>query len=140
MYIFIGYSMYIISKSFNFEASHFLTHVPDGHPCRNLHGHSYTVELELKAYSTELLNNQWVKDFRELESFKQLIDKEFDHKHITPQILDKVAGLEPGTIKQTTSENIAYALYQWCSKQEWPIYKVTVSETPKSRASFFFNL
>jgi hypothetical protein len=30
---------------FRFEAAHLLPHVPDGHKCRRLHGHSFKVEL-----------------------------------------------------------------------------------------------
>ena len=34
-----------VSKRFSFEAAHSLPHLPAGHKCRNLHGHSYVVEV-----------------------------------------------------------------------------------------------
>ena len=135
--------MYTISKQFEFEAAHRLTHVPEGHPCGNVHGHSYFVEVELFDKTNILLPDQWVKDFRELEPLNELIKTKFDHQFLTPQLLNEVAGFhnmilehKRNLIKQTTSENMAYAIYCWCLRQDWPVSKVTVSETRKSRASF----
>ena len=131
--------MYTISKQFEFEAAHQLTNVEDPHPCSRLHGHSYLVDIELFTNSNALLPNQWVKDFRELEPFAELIKAKFDHRFITPELLNEVAGFDEEThaIEQTTSENMAFALFHWCHLQfKWPVSKVTVSETRKSRASF----
>lgn len=35
-----------ISKTFDFDAAHFLPNVPDGHKCKRMHGHTYRVEVE----------------------------------------------------------------------------------------------
>ncbi len=34
-------------KDFTFEAAHHLPHVPEGHKCGRLHGHSFMVRLEI---------------------------------------------------------------------------------------------
>ena len=34
-------------KDFQFEAAHRLPHVPEGHKCGRLHGHSFMVRLEV---------------------------------------------------------------------------------------------
>ena len=34
-------------KDFTFEAAHRLPHVPEGHKCGRLHGHSFMVRLEI---------------------------------------------------------------------------------------------
>ncbi len=128
-------SMYTISKQFEFEAAHQLTNVEAPHPCSQLHGHSYLVDIELFTNSNDLLPNQWVKDFRELEPFAELIKSKFDHQFITAELLNDVTGTGE-LIKQTTSENMAYAFYRWCLNVGWFVSKVTVSETRKSRASF----
>jgi 6-pyruvoyltetrahydropterin/6-carboxytetrahydropterin synthase len=36
-----------IVRRYDFEAAHFLPHVPDGHKCKTMHGHSYVVEVHL---------------------------------------------------------------------------------------------
>ena len=41
--------MYRISKIFTFEAAHYLPHVPPGHKCGQLHGHSYRLEIILQG-------------------------------------------------------------------------------------------
>ena len=41
--------MYRISKQFTFSASHELAQMPDGHPCKRVHGHNYVVEVELSS-------------------------------------------------------------------------------------------
>ena len=37
----------MIEKIFSFDSAHFLPHVPDDHKCRNLHGHTYTLKVEV---------------------------------------------------------------------------------------------
>ena len=34
-----------ISKTFDFDAAHWLPHVADGHKCKRMHGHTYRVEV-----------------------------------------------------------------------------------------------
>ena len=41
--------MYTIAKQFSFSASHVIDGVPEDHPCGRLHGHNYTVEVQLAA-------------------------------------------------------------------------------------------
>jgi 6-pyruvoyltetrahydropterin/6-carboxytetrahydropterin synthase len=36
-----------IVRRYDFEAAHFLPHVPDGHKCKTMHGHSYVVEVHI---------------------------------------------------------------------------------------------
>ena len=60
---------YRIRKRFDFEAAHSLPQVPEGHKCRNLHGHSYKVDVFVS--STELDEHGFVIDFGELKEFKK---------------------------------------------------------------------
>ncbi len=62
---------YTIGKWFHFEAAHSLPHLPAGHKCRNLHGHSYRVQLVL---SGELDDFGFVTDYGDLREFQSLID------------------------------------------------------------------
>lgn len=116
--------MYKISKEYHFSASHQLPQLPKDHPCANLHGHNYVVEVEL---CSERLNEYgFVQDYRDLDALKAYIDSTFDHKH-----LNDVLGND-----NVTAEQIAKHFYDWC-KARWPeTAAVRVSETPKSKAEY----
>jgi len=36
-----------IQRRYDFEAAHRLPHVPEGHKCKTMHGHSYTIVIQL---------------------------------------------------------------------------------------------
>lgn len=38
-----------ISRSYTFEAAHFLPDLPPNHKCRRMHGHSYRVEIRISG-------------------------------------------------------------------------------------------
>ncbi|VEA32982.1 6-pyruvoyl tetrahydrobiopterin synthase [Salmonella enterica subsp. enterica] len=47
-------------KDFTFEAAHRLPHVPEGHKCGRLHGHSFMVRLELPVKSIRIPVGLWI--------------------------------------------------------------------------------
>jgi len=51
--------MTYIWKLFNFDAAHYLPHVPDGHKCKRLHGHSYWVRITCKGDLDERHMDGW---------------------------------------------------------------------------------
>jgi 6-pyruvoyltetrahydropterin/6-carboxytetrahydropterin synthase len=115
--------MYIISKEFHFSASHVLNGLPDIHPCSRLHGHNYIITVFLK--SEHLNSNGFVKDYRELDIIKKYIDEVLDHRHLNDQI--------PAN---PTAENIAKHIYNMARSYCPEVYKVSVSETPKTNATY----
>ncbi|VTM90831.1 6-carboxy-5,6,7,8-tetrahydropterin synthase [Raoultella ornithinolytica] len=52
-------------KDFTFEAAHHLPHVPEGHKCGRLHGHSFMVRLEITGEVDP--HTGWIMDFAELK-------------------------------------------------------------------------
>ena len=60
--------MYVIGKTFSFAAAHFLTCVPPSHKCARLHGHTYTVTVELAA---EHLRNCMVVDLAPMRTCRK---------------------------------------------------------------------
>lgn len=116
--------MYIISKEFHFSSSHILTGLKPGHPCERLHGHNYVVVFYFK--SEELNEVGFVIDYRDLDPIKQYLDDVFDHRHLN----DVLPGLNP------TAENIARFLYTEFKPQFVQLFKVEVSETPKTKAFY----
>lgn len=115
--------MYTIKKRFDFSASHVLACLAPEHPCSRMHGHNYQIILELKSDS--LNEAGFVKDYRELDMFKQWVDTELDHRH-----LNDVFEVNP------SAENMAASIYHlW--KHAFPqLSAVIVKETEKTEARY----
>lgn len=115
--------MYEITKTFGFEAAHHLTLVPTGHKCARVHGHNYTVTIELRAANLDEAG--FVVDFGDLNRLGRHLDKTYDHRD-----LNQIMGVE------TTAENLAEELYTW-SRKRWPqTTAVTVAETRGTTATY----
>jgi len=107
-----------------FSASHWLVHLPKEHPCSRLHGHNYTVVVELRSH--ELDERGFVMDYRELDVVKKFIDEKLDHRHLG-EVLDFPA----------TAENLAKYLFDKFRKLIGEkLYAVEVCETPKTMARY----
>ena len=115
--------MYTISKEFHFSAAHALPHLPADHQCARPHGHNYIVRIELQA--RDLDPNGFVVDYGDLSSLKKYIDQLLDHRD-----LNQVFTFP------TTAENIAKHLFYWCNARWSQTVAVSVSETPKTWATF----
>jgi 6-pyruvoyltetrahydropterin/6-carboxytetrahydropterin synthase len=120
--------MHRIGKRFTFDAAHVLTGLPAGHKCTRLHGHTYTVEIELAAQT--LTSPGFVTDFGDLAPFRQYLAEHFDHRH-----LNDVLDLQP------TSENLARHFFTWCAEHLDPsipghVIAVRVCETPATWAEY----
>jgi 6-pyruvoyltetrahydropterin/6-carboxytetrahydropterin synthase len=112
--------VYRIRKQFSFSAAHHLVGLHPNHPCSRLHGHNYIVEVVLEGNLNE---HSFVRDYRELDLFKDYLDTNVDHRN-----LNEVFQF------QTTAENLAYHFWLWC-RRNWPeVITVAVSETPKTWA------
>lgn len=117
--------MYRITKQFSFSASHVLDALPEAHPCSQLHGHNYVVEVVLE--SAALDEYGFVRDYNELAPLKDFIDEKLDHRHLDDALPEGVA---------STAENIARYLYEFAAAR-WPeVAAVRVSETPKTWAEY----
>lgn len=84
-----------IFKDFQFEAAHRLPHVPAGHKCGRLHGHSFMVRLELTGEIDP--QTGWVVDFSDISKAFKPLWQQLDHHY-----LNDIEGLE-----NPTSEVIA---------------------------------
>jgi 6-pyruvoyltetrahydropterin/6-carboxytetrahydropterin synthase len=114
--------MYAITKEFHFEAAHSLPHLPLGHKCRNVHGHSYRVQLVVEA---ERLDNRGFAggtDYADLDVFGEYLRDNCDHRNLN-DVLDGA---------QTTAEMLARHFWTWCRVRGLPVYAVRVSETART--------
>ncbi len=109
-----------IYKQFTFDAAHFLPQVPEGHKCRQLHGHTYHLTVFISGPVAKDIG--WVIDFSELKAIcKPLIDR-LDHA-----LLNEVAGLE-----NPTAENVARWLWKQIRIKLPGLQKIELKETPTS--------
>ena len=116
--------MYIVSKSFHFSAAHYVPALEDGHPCKRMHGHNYTVHVEMRA--TTLNRAGFIRDIKELGALKDYIDTQFDHR-----LLNDVVGDD-----FVSTECLAKHFYDWC-KERWPeVTAIRVQETDKIWAEY----
>ena len=69
-----------IFREFTFEAAHRLPHVPEGHKCARLHGHSYRVEVHVTGPVGE--TSGWVMDFQEIKDAFAPLHDQLDHRYL----------------------------------------------------------
>jgi 6-pyruvoyltetrahydropterin/6-carboxytetrahydropterin synthase len=89
-----------IYREFTFDAAHFLPHLPEGHKCREMHGHTYRIRVYLKGKPVAAAG--WIIDFKEMKNKISVVIDEVDHK-----TLNHVPGLE-----NPTAENITLWFWQ----------------------------
>ncbi|WP_017326758.1 6-carboxytetrahydropterin synthase QueD [Synechococcus sp. PCC 7336] len=106
-----------IFKEFQFEAAHRLPHVPAGHKCARLHGHSFLVKIAIAGPVDA--TSGWVQDFADLKAAFQPLYDRLDHHY-----LNEIEGLE-----NPTSENIAIWIWQRLQPALPNLSAVTVRET-----------
>lgn len=107
-------------KIFQIEAAHFLPHVPDGHKCRRIHGHSFRIEIHVAGEVDE--RSGWVMDFADLKRAFAPIHAQLDH-----HFLNEIEGLE-----NPTSENLARWIWARLVPNLPGLSKIVVQETCNS--------
>ncbi len=106
-----------LTKTFGFEAAHWLPTFPEGHKCRRMHGHSYRIDLELEGEVDE--ERGYLLDFGEVKAAVDPLQKRLDH-----YVLNEVEGLE-----NPTAENIARWIYERLKPSLPMLQLVRVRET-----------
>jgi len=106
-----------IFKAFTLEAAHRLPHVPDGHKCARLHGHSFRVELGVSGAPGE--HTGWVMDFADIKAAFRPLYEQLDHHY-----LNDIEGLA-----NPTSERLAMWIWDRLKPVLPQLSQVTVHET-----------
>jgi 6-pyruvoyltetrahydropterin/6-carboxytetrahydropterin synthase len=113
-----------IFKEFRFEAAHRLPHVPEGHKCGRLHGHSFRIEIHMSGPVDP--QTGWVMDFADLKAAFEPLYLLLDHNY-----LNEVPGLE-----NPTSEVIARWIWDGLQPALAGLSSVVVRETCTSGAVY----
>ncbi len=100
--------------AFGFSAAQALPQLPEGHPCRNLHGHHYVVEVAADAMNTLT---------------PALMDI---HAALHDSYLNRIPGLE-----QATAERIVAWIWGRLVEHDVAPIVVAIQETPYNRCHYY---
>ena len=78
-----------LAKRFGVQAAHSLPLVPEGHKCRNVHGHNFKIEVVLEG---DVGPNGFLRDYADVSAAWQPLHAILDH-----QYLNDIEGLENPT-------------------------------------------
>lgn len=107
-----------IYKEFSFDSAHFLPNVPEGHKCKNLHGHTYKLRVVLQGTPDPQMG--WIMDFKDLKDCVNPVIDQLDHK-----LINDITGLE-----NPTAENITIWLWQQIKPNLQQLCRLELYETP----------
>ena len=106
-----------VFKTFTIEAARSLPNLPDGHPCKNIHGHSFKITITV----TGDVDNKtgFVMDFGDIdETFNPLLSK-LDHSY-----LNDIEGLE-----NPSSENVCQWIWERLAPSLPGLSQIDIKET-----------
>lgn len=138
--------MLIVTKTLTFDAAHLLT--GHGGLCKNLHGHTYSVTVELaNVPPIHDQPNDMVIDFKELKTIMlKVIVNACDHAFLydtqSEVECDIAATLQKHGLRtyplgtRSTSENLAKHFFNKLTQHDLPVTAVSVSETAGSCATY----
>ena len=111
-----------LTKTFGFEAAHWLPTFPEGHKCRRMHGHSFRVDV-MVAGDVDA-EKGYLVDYGDIKAALEPIRRQLDH-----HCLNDIEGLE-----NPTSEVLAKWIWD---RLELPMLaEVAVHETCTTRCEY----
>jgi 6-pyruvoyltetrahydropterin/6-carboxytetrahydropterin synthase len=110
-------SQFELRKTMNFESAHRLPHVPPGHKCARLHGHSFRVTVIVRGPIDP--ETGWVIDYSEIKKSSAPILEKLDHN-----FLNEIPGLE-----NPTSEVLAQWFFDRLKPHLPALSQIVIHET-----------
>jgi 6-pyruvoyltetrahydropterin/6-carboxytetrahydropterin synthase len=107
-----------IYKEFSFDSAHFLPNVPDGHKCKEMHGHTYRLKVFIQGDLDPKLG--WIMDFKELKDALLPVIDQLDHK-----LINNIKGLD-----NPTAENITVWIWNQIRPSLPLLSRLELYETP----------
>jgi 6-pyruvoyltetrahydropterin/6-carboxytetrahydropterin synthase len=113
-----------LHRDVTFEAAHRLPHVPPGHKCARLHGHSFRIRLVVRGPVDPYTG--WLMDFGDIKAAWAPLDAQLDHYY-----LNDIPGLE-----NPTSEVLAKWIWDRLRPTLPRLHVVKVHETCTSGCEY----
>jgi len=113
-----------LTKDFYFEAAQTLPKAPAGHKCKQMHGHSFKLEVSVEGERDP--ETGWVYDHAKISQAMKPLMEQLDHGY-----LNEIEGLENPTI-----ENMCEWFWIKLSPSLPGLAEIVVHETPTARCSF----
>jgi 6-pyruvoyl tetrahydropterin synthase/QueD family protein len=114
-----------LTKSFSFEAAHYLPMATENHKCRRIHGHSFRCDVEITGEVDE--KTGWITDFMEIKKILEPVRLQLDHHFLNQDIPE---------LSNPTSENICRWIWQKLKSQLPELTAVTIRETCTSACTY----
>jgi len=108
---------FTLIRKYQIEAAHRLPHLPDGHKCKRLHGHSFHIEIVVRGDADPKLG--WVVDYGVMDELFQPLFDRLDHR-----FLNEIPGLE-----NPTSEMLALWIHRELASSLTGLAEIRISET-----------
>ena len=113
-----------LSKSFQFEAAHWLPTFPQGHKCRRMHGHSFRIDVVVEGDVDQ--EKGYLIDYGTIKQAAQPVIDQLDH-----YVLNEIEGLE-----NPTAEMIAKWVFDRVGEHLPMLVAVRVHETCTTEAEY----
>ena len=114
----------ILSKDFEFESAQALPTFPEGHKCRNIHGHSFKATISIRGPVDETTGI--FRDHAIISDAMRPIVQQLDHAY-----LNDIPGLENPTI-----EMMCRWLWHKLAPELPGLYEIVLHETPRARCVY----
>lgn len=113
-----------LTKTFDFEAAHWLPTFPEGHKCRRMHGHSFKVDVVVEGEVEP--EKGYLVDYGDIKAAVAPVQQQLDH-----YVLNDIEGLS-----NPTAEMLAKWVYDRLKPSLPLLSRVIVRETCTSAAEY----
>jgi 6-pyruvoyltetrahydropterin/6-carboxytetrahydropterin synthase len=111
-------------KEFRFESAQTLPKAPPGHKCRQMHGHSFKVEVSIEGEVDP--ETGWIYDHARISEAMKPLMEQLDHSY-----LNEIPGLDNPTI-----ELMAAWFWQKLTPACPGLCEIVIHETPTARCVY----
>lgn len=108
-----------VSRRYTAEIMHWLPNVPDGHKCKNPHGHSYVIWVTVYGELDKVLG--WVKDYADIDAIVAPFIAQLDHHNVND------------LVPNSTAENVCLWLADRIAESKLRVSCIELHETERAK-------